>query len=136
MTSQEITQAGPRVQTIMHPSRHELRRLVREEKAAGRIGPNTSDIVPINVPGRQLPVYAVKVVRLADPAPRWKRRMWIGAGGVSTVTVLAAMVWHARHVLATGALTVTVIALALWLLANRASHSGACAGLHCAGCKG
>ena len=48
MTSKEMTRpVGPRVQTITHASKYELARLVREEKAAGRIGPNHSEIVPL-----------------------------------------------------------------------------------------
>jgi hypothetical protein len=132
MTSKAVTRpVGPRVQTITHTSKYELARLVREEKAAGRIGPNASDIMPL-AGGR---MYAVKVVRLADPAPRWKRRMWVGAGGTSVMAVVGAMVWHARYVLGGIALTALCVAVLL-LVATRMNHSGGCVGLHCSGCKG
>jgi hypothetical protein len=133
MTGREVARpaVGPRVQTIMGAHKGELQALLRTEKAAGRIGPNHSEIMPVGR-GR---MYAVKVVRLADPPPRWKRRMWVGVGGVSTFAVLSAMVWHARYVLGTIALVVAGVALLYWL-ATRLNHSGACAGLHCSGCKG
>jgi hypothetical protein len=134
MTSQQVAKMGPRIQTIANPNKHELEALLRAEKAARRIGPNHSDVITIKVPG-QRPMYAVKVVRLADPPPRWRRRLWVGAGGVSTLSVLGAMVWHARHVLMTGALIIAVVAALFWL-ASRVNHRGACAGLHCSGCKG
>jgi hypothetical protein len=132
MSSQEITRVAPRVQTITGMHKHELEALLRTEKRAGRIGPNHSKVKPI-AGGR---MWAVKVVRLADPPPRWRRRLWVGVGGTSAVAVLGAMMWHARYVIGAGLLIAACVALGLWWAATRLKHQGACPGLHCGGCRG
>lgn len=136
MNSQEMTRPAPRTQTIMHPSKYELKKLVREEQAAGRIGPNTSDIIAITVPGRQLPMYAVKVVRLADPPPRWRRRLWIGTGGISAAAALGAMLWHARYVIGAGLLIMACVGLATWAAVHFGKSDSCPCPNHRARCRG
>jgi hypothetical protein len=140
MNSQEVARPMPREQTIMHPNKWELKKLVREEKAAGRIGQNTSDVVAINVPGRQLPVYAVKVVRLADAPPPpspWRRWLWIGTGGISAVAALGAMLWHARYVIGAGLLVMACVGGAVWWIVTHFSDPKSCpCPNHRARCRG
>lgn len=78
----------------------------------------------------------VMIVKLLKPIPR--KTPWyvlaVVAGAGASVSI-ALMIWHARQAIAAGLGTLAAIVFLIWL-GTRISHSGACLGIHCAGCKG
>lgn len=78
--------------------------------------------------------WVVNYVRLAEPRAQMPRRAVIVAGILTPVVTLAAMIYHARHVIATAAVGVAaVLALVavLAILAKACSRSAS--GGHCPG---
>ena len=77
----------------------------------------------------------VPYVRLKSRAQLRKERLLRSAGwsvvGLSGGVAFLVALWEARVMIGGGAL----FAGSAWFLITRRKHSGACAGLHCPGCK-
>lgn len=57
----------------------------------------------------------------------------VALGGLVAYLAVLVARWITEHLAQIGA--VLAVAAVVWLLINRARHSGACPGLHCKGCK-
>jgi hypothetical protein len=72
-----------------------------------------------------------EIEKLADPPSRAPWYVALTAVVLGGVVSLSVMLYTARWVI----LSLAVVVAAL-VLANRANHTGGCAGIHCAGCRG
>jgi hypothetical protein len=83
-----------------------------------------------NVVERKHSAYVV-VIRLKRPAKRWP---WYAAGtgiALGWLLTLSIWLWSYRGQVA----AITLAAALAWFLITRLRHRGACAGLHCPGCR-
>jgi hypothetical protein len=107
---------------------HHLRAKVGEMKRRGEIDPRPHSIY-YRREGDEIVAY---VLRMKPPPKRMPRVVaWLVTIGVSVFGV-AWLLWESRYVI----LALLFAAAGIWWAATRATHSGACPGLHCSGCRG
>lgn len=91
-----------------------------------------TEVTPIKFTSRGDYVKVVKVLRRPPRRAPWYAFLVVAAMGTSVSIGLA--VWHARFIILAALGTLAGIAFLVWL-GTRVSHSGACVGIHCAGCR-